>query len=85
MKTTWKSLLAGTAALAIVACTPAETEGTAETEAAPAETVDAGEEMMVEDGATAEMPDDDAEGAGEEAAQREEHGNPAGPVTTQAE
>ena len=78
MKTTWKSLLAGTAALAIVACTPAETEEAAEAEAAPAEVVDAGEEMMAEDGTT-------TEGADEETPQREEHGNPAGPVTTQAE
>ena len=83
MKTTWKSLLAGTAALAIVACTPAETEEAAEAEAAPAEaapaeTVDAGEEMMAEDGTT-------TEGADEETPRREEHGNPAGPVTTQAE
>ena len=84
MNTTWKSLLAGTAALAIVACTPTETEDTAAeaeaapAEAAPAETVDAGEEMMAEDGTT-------AEGADEETPQREEHGNPAGPVTTQAE
>ena len=86
MKTTWKVLLAGTAALAIVACTPAETEDTAaEAEAAPAEVVDAGEEMMAEDAATAEAPEATTEGADEETPQREEHGNPAGPVTTQAE
>lgn len=78
MKTTWKGLLAGTAAFAIAACTPPAEDG-AET-AEVADEAEAGEDtMMAEDADAAETPEAGAEAAAEEN-ERDPHGNPAGPL-----
>lgn len=85
MKTTWKGLLAGTAALAIAACTPADSGAEAEADGADtAEAPEAAEDdaMMAAEGDMAEAPEAGAEAAAEgEEPEREGHGNPAGPLT----
>lgn len=87
MKTTWKGLLAGTAALAIVACTPAEDAAEdAETVDETAE-VEAGDDaMMAADGDMAETSEEGTDDAAEtEEDERDPHGNPAGPLASDAE
>lgn len=91
MTTTWKAVLAGTAALAISACTPAETDtdetATAETTEESTETAD---DTMMADGDTAAMPEAAAEaaegeGEGDAAGDDEDWGNSAGPLTADSE
>ncbi|MHA7820025.1 MAG: hypothetical protein ACX930_10300 [Erythrobacter sp.] len=88
MKTTWKGLLAGTAALAIAACTPPADEGAegGETAEATDEGAASEEAVTAEDGETAETPEAGAEAAAEtEEDERDPHGNPAGPLRSDAE
>ena len=70
MKVTWKGLLAGTAAFAIAACTPAD---------GGADEADGAEDsMMAEEGETEEAS------AETEEDERDPHGNPAGPLAEEA-
>lgn len=91
MRTTFKAVLAGTAALAIAACTPAETEAdeTAAETAEAADDAEAGADAMMADGEAAEMPEaaaEAAEGEGEgEDEDDEDWNNPAGPVTNESQ
>ena len=89
MKTILKCTLASGAALAIAACTPAETDGDAMDDADTVEMTDEaapmeGDDMMASDEAA--MPDAETEAADfTEENERDPHGNPIGPMDAEQE